>query len=107
MSMKRALKGRPDAFGLGTGFAVCVEMPCASSRFARKESAAAPMPSWTNLRRPKIMTQRAPGRAARMVRVFAGWAYAGRRDMAVDCRSFLSRRRNYSGIGELQPETHH
>ena len=39
--MKCALKGRPEPLGRAMGFAVCVETPCASRRFAGKESAAA------------------------------------------------------------------
>src|SRR5439155_19338679 len=54
-STERALKGRPEAAGLGKGLAVWVETPCASKRPARRASVAS-IPSCVNLRRVRFIT---------------------------------------------------
>src|SRR5258708_37511378 len=53
MSTKLALKGLPEAAGLGKGLAVRVETPCPNKRAAGIDSAA-PTPSRTKLRRLKL-----------------------------------------------------
>src|SRR5437660_634848 len=54
MSTKRALNGRPEAAGLGTGFTVWGETPWANRRPACEHSAAL-IPSSANFRRVKFM----------------------------------------------------
>src|ERR1700758_2249920 len=89
-STKCALKGRPEALGLANGFAVCVETPCASKRFAPTENAA-PIPSWTNLRRPKLIAVMIPRKEPQ-------------RSFLRQCRLLCC---DHLRIGKLQPEARH
>src|SRR5262245_26674831 len=60
MSMKRALKGRPEGAGLARGLAVCVAIPWASVRTDAIEAADA-SETCTNLRRVSVIVTRRSG----------------------------------------------